>query len=125
MVYHSFAWSKNYGRCIMKSLSTVVIAFAICVGLLTAGDGKANLSVRRLTDNVGHLLRATAGYTAMQWGEAGDKMAPADYDGDGKTDMAVFRPSNSNWYIIQSTNGILIQQFGVTGDVPTQSSFSN
>src|SRR4029079_17330345 len=46
------------------------------------GDGKADLSVFRPSTNLLYLLRASAGYTAMEFGTAGDKLAPADYDGD-------------------------------------------
>jgi uncharacterized delta-60 repeat protein len=83
------------------------------------GDGRADLSVRRPSDNVWHLLRATAGYTAMEFGEAGDKMVPADYDGDGKTDVAVWRPPNGTWYAYMSATQAF-QQFGwgEDGDLP-------
>lgn len=83
------------------------------------GDRKADLSVRRPADNVWHLLRATAGYTAMQWGVGADKMAPADYDGDGRTDVAVFRPSEGVWYVHASATQTF-QQFnwGQQLDVP-------
>ena len=83
------------------------------------GDGRCDLSVRRPSDNIWYLLRATAGYTAMQFGEAGDKMAPADYDGDRKTDVAVFRPSNGTWYVYMSQSQTF-QTFGwgENGDLP-------
>ncbi|MGD9589667.1 MAG: FG-GAP-like repeat-containing protein [Pyrinomonadaceae bacterium] len=83
------------------------------------GDGRADTTVRRPSDNTWHLLRGTAGYTAMQFGVAGDMMAPADYDGDGKTDVAVFRPSNGRWYVYMSQSQAF-QQFGwgQDGDLP-------
>ncbi len=83
------------------------------------GDGRADLSVRRLTENVWYLLRGSAGYTAQQFGEAGDMMAPADYDGDGKTDVAVFRPSAGIWFVFAS-HSQTFQQFGwgADGDLP-------
>ncbi len=83
------------------------------------GDGRADLSVRRPSDGIWHLLRATAGYTAMQYGVEGDRMAPADYDGDGKTDVAMFRPSNGTWYIYMSQSQTF-QTFvwGEVGDLP-------
>ncbi|MGD9563411.1 MAG: FG-GAP-like repeat-containing protein [Pyrinomonadaceae bacterium] len=83
------------------------------------GDGKADLSVRRPSNNIWYLLRGTAGYTAMQWGVTGDRMAPSDYDGDGATDVAVFRPSDGKWYIFMSQSQTF-QTFnwGASGDLP-------
>ncbi len=83
------------------------------------GDRKSDLSVQRPSDNVWYLLRATAGYTAMQFGVPGDRMTPADYDGDGKTDVSVFRPSNGTWYMYMSGT-LTFQEFGwgQNGDLP-------
>ena len=41
----------------------------------------------------------------MEWGVAGDKLVPADYDGDGNTDMAMWRPLDGKWYIFNSGTG--------------------
>ena len=83
------------------------------------GDGRSDLSVRRPLDDRWYLLRGTAGYTAMEFGVAGDRMVPADYDGDGKTDVAVFRPSNGTWYVYMSQSQTF-QTFGwgQDGDQP-------
>ncbi len=90
------------------------------------GDGRADLSVRRPSDNVWHLLRATAGYTAMQFGETGDRMTPADYDGDGKTDVSVFRPANGTWHMFMSQSQTF-QAFGwgQNGDLPVPTDRDN
>lgn len=83
------------------------------------GDGRADLSVRRPTDNIWYLLRGTAGYTTMQFGETADLIVPADYDGDAKTDIAVFRPSNGTWFIFNSGNQTFTSAgWGANGDVP-------
>lgn len=83
------------------------------------GDSRSDLSIRRPSDNIWHLLRGTAGYTAMQWGIAGDRMAPADYDGDQKTDVAVFRPSEGKWYIHMSQSQTFqVINWGMAGDLP-------
>ena len=83
------------------------------------GDGRADLSIRRPSNNIWHLLRATAGYTAMEYGVAGDRMTPADYDGDGKTDVAVFRPSNGLWFIHMSQSQTFqVFGWGENGDLP-------
>ncbi len=83
------------------------------------GDGRADRTVRRPSNDLWYLLRTTAGYTAMTWGQAGDMLAPADYDGDGKTDIAVFRPSTGTWFIVNSSNGaFLTYNWGADGDLP-------
>ncbi len=83
------------------------------------GDGRADLSVRRPSSNVWHVLGQALGYSVLEFGVAGDRMAPADYDGDGRTDIAVFRPSNGAWYIFASGTGTF-QTFiwGADGDQP-------
>jgi hypothetical protein len=82
------------------------------------GDRKSDVSVFRPSTGLWYLLRSTAGYTGMQWGEGTDKITPADYDGDGKTDIAVFRASNSTWYIFNSaTQTFSTENWGQTGDL--------
>ena len=90
------------------------------------GDTRADLSVRRPTDNIWYLLQGTAGFTAITWGQAGDLMAPADYDGDGKSDVAVFRPSTGQWYVVNSSN-LTFETFswGQSGDLPVPTDRDN
>lgn len=58
------------------------------------------------------------------WGTAGDRIAPGDYDGNGKTDIAVFRPSDGVWYSIPSNTQNAINtvqtyfRWGTAGDIP-------
>lgn len=86
------------------------------------GDGKADPSIFRSSDNSWYISRSTAGTTAAQWGAAGDRLTPADFDGDDKTDIAVWRaggPTVAAFYILQSsTNTVRIELFGQTGDDP-------
>ncbi len=90
------------------------------------GDGRADLAVVRPANNTWYLLRGTAGFTAMQFGEAGDRMVPADYDGDGKTDVAVWRPSNGRWYIYMSQTQTFEQfGWGQDGDLPVPTDRNN
>ncbi|NOT47290.1 MAG: hypothetical protein HOP17_06015, partial [Acidobacteria bacterium] len=83
------------------------------------GDGRADLSVRRPSDNIWYLLQSTAGFTGITWGVVGDRMAPADYDGDGRTDVAVFRPSTGQWFVVNSSNlTFTTYSWGQDGDLP-------
>lgn len=90
------------------------------------GDGRADLSVRRPSDNVWYLRNSSAGFTGFQWGVAGDLLAPADYDDDDKTDIAVFRPSEGRWYIFLSASQTF-QSFnwGANGDLPVPTDRDN
>ncbi|MBS1795698.1 MAG: FG-GAP repeat protein [Acidobacteria bacterium] len=87
-------------------------------------DGASEVAVFRPTDGVWHNLDSfTGGYTPVQFGLSGDKLAPADYDGDGKTDRAVFR--NGVWYIFQSSNNqVRFAQWGQAGDLPRPGDFN-
>ncbi|KXK04246.1 MAG: cytochrome-c peroxidase [Acidobacteria bacterium OLB17] len=88
------------------------------------GDGKTDASVYRPSNNVWYLQRSTAGFTAYQFGAAGDKLAPADYTGDGKTDVAIYRPSTGTWYILRSEDLTLtVAPFGIATDIPTPGDF--
>ena len=61
---------------------------------------------------------------AVQFGQAGDKPVPADYDGDGVLDVAVFRPSTGVWYVRRSSdNEVQSFQWGIAEDVPTTGDF--
>ena len=70
------------------------------------GDGKSDISVFRPSDAVWYLNNSSAGFTAVNWGLATDKLVPADYDGDGKTDVAVYR--DGVWYLLRSTERICL-----------------
>ncbi|MEO8650554.1 MAG: S8 family serine peptidase [Acidobacteriota bacterium] len=88
------------------------------------GDGRADISVVRPTDNKWYIDRSQAGFTETSFGVTGDKVTPADFDGDGKTDIAVWRPSDGNWYIISSDlNTFRSVPWGVDGDVPVPADF--
>ncbi len=90
------------------------------------GDGRADISVRRPSDNVWYLRNSSTGFTGFQWGVAGDLPAPADYDGDAKTDIAVFRPSEGRWYIVLSQSQTFQSvNWGQSGDLPVPTDRDN
>ena len=82
-------------------------------------DGRADLSIRRPSDGLWYILRGTAGYMSIAFGEPGDLMVPADYDGDRKTDVAMFRPSTGQWFIFNSLSQTFVTfSWGANGDLP-------
>jgi hypothetical protein len=88
------------------------------------GDGRADVSVFRPSNNAWYLNGSSLGFSAVSFGTAGDLIAPADFDGDGKTDVAVFRPSNGTWYWLNSSNNSLSAVgFGSNGDLPAPADF--
>ncbi|MDQ3713180.1 MAG: VCBS repeat-containing protein [Acidobacteriota bacterium] len=87
-------------------------------------DGKSDISVFRPSNGFWYLSQSTAGFRAVQFGSAEDKIVPADYDGDTRTDIAVFRPSNGFWYQLRSSDNTFSGvQFGTSEDVPVPNDY--
>jgi hypothetical protein len=89
------------------------------------GDGKADLSVFRPSAGSWYISHSSNNaFISVQFGAAGDLIAPADFDGDGKTDICVFRPSDGGWYRLNSSNNTFTAlQFGSSGDLPVPGDF--
>jgi uncharacterized delta-60 repeat protein len=87
------------------------------------GDGKADISVFRPSENKWYVLRSSdLGITQTIFAVAGDLPVPSDYDGDGKTDTAVYRPSTGAWWYQSSINNAQVNvNFGQSGDIPRPS----
>ena len=85
------------------------------------GDGAADRSVFRPTDQTWYLDQTTLSFQAQHFGLATDVIVPADYDGDGRTDIAVYR--DGTWYILGTASGFMAAQFGVAGDIPQPADF--
>ena len=111
------------GRAVVVGESDGAFAFARFLlgprftGFDFDGDGRADISVFRPSDNNWYVLNA-AGYSIRNFGAAGDVAVPSDYDGDGKTDIAVWRPSNGNWYLLTSGGQYQVFAWGENGDLP-------
>jgi uncharacterized delta-60 repeat protein len=89
------------------------------------GDGKADISIFRPSENKWYVLRSSDGQVRQQvFAIAGDVPVPSDYDGDGKTDFAVFRPSSGDFWYLSSTNSTQnFVDWGQSGDAPRPGDF--
>lgn len=102
------------------------------------GDGKADLAVRRASNQYWYILNSSGkdlvsefddGITRIQFGKQEEDIpVPADYDGDGRADLAVRRASTQYWFILNSSgvdpltnysDGITRREFGKNAnDIP-------
>ncbi|MDQ3749868.1 MAG: VCBS repeat-containing protein [Acidobacteriota bacterium] len=87
------------------------------------GDGRSDISVFRPTNGGWYINQSTNGFIGIAFGQAGDKIVPADYDGDGKTDVAVYR--SGIWYLQRSQAGFTGIAFGTAEDIPQPADFDN
>ncbi len=91
------------------------------------GDGKADISVFRASNNYWYVLQSSNGqFTYDFFGANGDIAAPGDYDGDGKTDLAIYRPASGDWWYKSSVTGAFTgRHWGANGDIPRPTDFDN
>ncbi len=81
------------------------------------GDHSSDVAVFRPSDGTWYYsVFSGGGIRNVQFGQAGDKPAAADYDGDGVTDPAVYR--NGIWYVLGSRAGFSAMAFGLPTDIP-------
>ena len=89
------------------------------------GDGKADVSVFRPSENKWYILRSSDfGVEQQIFAISGDVPVASDFDGDGKCDMAIFRPSLGDWWYRSSVNSShIFAHWGNSSDTPRPSDF--
>ncbi len=88
------------------------------------GDGRADVSVFRPSENRWYIFRSSDGVISQQvFAVAGDKPVPADFDGDGKTDLTVFRANGDWWSLSSSNNSQISTNLGDAADYKLPSDF--
>ena len=88
------------------------------------GDGKADVSVFRPSENRWYIFRSSDGViTQTAFAITDDKPVPADFDGDGKTDIAIFRASGDWWSLSSSNNAQITANLGNALDIKLPSDF--
>ena len=84
-------------------------------------DNRADWGIFRNTAGDWYIKATDGSKQSSDYGEAGDRSVPADYDGDGVDDKAVYR--NGVWHIMGSTYGAMSYHFGQSGDTPVPADY--
>ncbi len=88
------------------------------------GDGRADVSVFRPSENKWYVLKSSDGVVIQQvFAVAGDVPVPADFDGDRKTDFAIFRSTGDWWSLASSNNAQVTASLGLSTDIKLPSDF--
>ncbi|MCY7348431.1 MAG: FG-GAP-like repeat-containing protein [Pyrinomonadaceae bacterium] len=85
-------------------------------------DGRSDVTTYRPADGIWYMQLNFFGVSArLQFGLAGDKIVPADYDLDGRTNFAVYR--NGTWFIYGCSCNLNSVQFGEPSDIPVPADY--
>jgi hypothetical protein len=89
------------------------------------GDGASDVAVFRPSAGAWY-IQNSAGFSALTFGGANDRLVSGDFDGDGRSDAAVYRDVNGLgvWEIKRSSDGgTSVAQFGLATDIPVRADF--
>ncbi len=108
------------GLVVLLVTSTAFSQISLRNALDFDGDGRADFTVFRPSQNFWYVNQSSGGFTVTNFGLANrDFMTPGDYDGDGRADISVWRDTDGVWYRLNSSNGAFVATaFGQTGDEP-------
>jgi hypothetical protein len=115
----------SYSR---NEIGSYVMGSGSCLGTVSNppfdfdGDGRSDIGVFRPSNGVWYLNRSTAGFTAFQFGQNGDRAVTSDFDGDRKADPAIYR-NGVWWRYLSATGSVDAINFGLPGDVPAPADF--
>lgn len=120
-VFRQGIWYVNNSSNNSATVASFGLSTDIPLAFDLENDGKTNFAVFRPSNNTWYVARATGvpaqNFEAIAFGQAGDKLVPADYDGDNKDDYAVYR--NGQWIIRQSSDGaVTYASLGNSTDIP-------
>lgn len=124
-VTHSYFSFESKVVNVMEEISDLDF---IAVGSAT---NASDLVVWRMQDGVWYVRDAQnqSSPTYTQWGMAGDKPTPADFNGDGLYDFCIFRPNSPSagqgtwWIQYNGSTTMMSYQFGTDTDVPVPADF--